>query len=267
MNYHKIPKISRGAYIFQSLFRGAYIWRGLCTEGNLCFKIVWASLLLEGNVPFLLCFTLYLRSNSMSKPTGGYIWRGNLMEGFLHYKVVGGGGGAYIWRGLFSEFYSMCKNAPETELWIKENSNFEENEISSKLSHRKAHIKTRCYLGDLVTCAGDQEIGVISGRLPNNPGELACMLHVIKVSSHPGSQDLSWVRGHGSKVSQQWPTLSTTTVQLVQTLNSVWLSYRVTEELRLSRASTSVIFAHVKTLECSGPIKANCRIRNMQPTL
>ena len=192
------------------------------------------------------------------------ILEGQFNGGFF---ALQGWGGAYIWRGLFSEFYSMCKNAPETELWIKENSNFGENEISSKLSHRKAHIKTRCYLGDLVTCAGDQEIGVISGRLPNNPGELACMLHVIKVSSHPGSQDLSWVRGHGSKVSQQWPTLSKTSVQLVQTLNYVWLSYRVIEELRLSRASTSVIFAHVKTLECSGPIKANCRIRNMQPTL
>ena len=26
--------------------------------------------------------------------------------------------------GLFSEFYGMCKNAPETKLLIKENSNF-----------------------------------------------------------------------------------------------------------------------------------------------
>ena len=31
------------------------------------------------------------------------------------------------------------------------------------------------YPGDLVTCTGDWEIGVISGRLPDNPGELACM--------------------------------------------------------------------------------------------
>ena len=64
--YRKIPKISPGAYIFQRLFL-----RGLFLEGpilgNLRFKIDWASpigswkLELEVNLPFLLCFTLYLR--------------------------------------------------------------------------------------------------------------------------------------------------------------------------------------------------------------
>ena len=48
--YHKIPKISPRAYIFQRpffeglIFGGAYIQRGLCTEGNLRFNIDWASL-------------------------------------------------------------------------------------------------------------------------------------------------------------------------------------------------------------------------------
>ena len=67
--------------------------RGLCTEGNLLFKIDWASFLSEGNLPFLLCFTLYSRANSK-------------------YKLPGGGlifGGAYKWRGLFSEFYGVPK--------------------------------------------------------------------------------------------------------------------------------------------------------------
>ena len=39
---------------------------------------------------------------------GGYIWRGDLTEGFLRYEF--GGlifGGAYTWRGLFSEFYGI----------------------------------------------------------------------------------------------------------------------------------------------------------------
>ena len=43
-------------------------------------------------------------------PWGAYIQRGNLTEGFLHYDF--GGlifGGAYTWRGLFSEFYG-CQN-------------------------------------------------------------------------------------------------------------------------------------------------------------
>ena len=48
--YRKIPKISPGAYIFSKalfeglIFGGAYIRRGLSTEGNLRFKIDWASL-------------------------------------------------------------------------------------------------------------------------------------------------------------------------------------------------------------------------------
>ena len=50
MKYHKIPKISPGAYIFEKpflrglIFGGTYIGKGLCTEGNLHYKIGWASL-------------------------------------------------------------------------------------------------------------------------------------------------------------------------------------------------------------------------------
>ena len=43
----------------------------------------------------------------MYKPPGGaYIRRGDLTEGFLHCDFEGLiFGGAYTWRGLFSEFY------------------------------------------------------------------------------------------------------------------------------------------------------------------
>ena len=44
----------------------------------------------------------------MYNPPGAYIWRGDLTEGFLRYEF--GGlifGGAYTWRGLFSEFYGL----------------------------------------------------------------------------------------------------------------------------------------------------------------
>ena len=83
----------------------AYIRRGLCTEGNLCFKIDWASLI-NGSC---FCFTLYLRAISEYKPPeGAYIWRGDLTEGVLRYEFGGlTFGGAYTWRGLFSEFYGM----------------------------------------------------------------------------------------------------------------------------------------------------------------
>ena len=64
---------------------------------------------MEGNLPFLPCFTVYLRAISKYKPpVAAYIWRGDLTEGFLCYEF---GwlifGGAFTRRGLFSEFYGM----------------------------------------------------------------------------------------------------------------------------------------------------------------
>ena len=47
--YCKIPKISPRA------FGGAYIQRGLSTEGNLHFQINWASLIAGSKFPILLC--------------------------------------------------------------------------------------------------------------------------------------------------------------------------------------------------------------------
>ena len=42
---------------------------------------------------------------------GAYIRRGDLTEGFLRYNFEGFiFGGAYTWRGLFSEFYGISKN-------------------------------------------------------------------------------------------------------------------------------------------------------------
>ena len=90
VKYRKIPKISPGL-----IFGGAYIRRGLCTEGNLRLKIDWASLILGRKFTVFLRFTLYLRAISMYKPPGG----GDLTEGFLRLIGVWG---AYIWRGLFS---------------------------------------------------------------------------------------------------------------------------------------------------------------------
>ena len=73
------------------------------------FKIDRASLIVGSNLPFLLCFTLYLRAISKYKPPGGaYIWRGDLTEGCLRYEFRGLiFGGAYTRRGLFSEFYGI----------------------------------------------------------------------------------------------------------------------------------------------------------------
>ena len=60
-------------------------------------------------VPFLLCFILYLRAISNCKPPGAYILERQFKGGFSCITSVGGliFGGAYTWRGLFSEFYSI----------------------------------------------------------------------------------------------------------------------------------------------------------------
>ena len=66
--YRKIPKISLGAYIFQTpflrrlfleglVFGGAYLRREICVS-----KSIGLALYLEVNLPFLLCFTLDLRA-------------------------------------------------------------------------------------------------------------------------------------------------------------------------------------------------------------
>ena len=106
----------QGLYFSKALFEGlifgrAYIRRGLIIYGG---KFVFQNRLglalwLEGNLPFLLCFTLYLRAISKYiSPQGAYIWRGDLTEGFLRYEFRGLiFGVAYTWRDLFSEFYGI----------------------------------------------------------------------------------------------------------------------------------------------------------------
>ena len=78
--YRKIPKIIPGAYIFQRSFL-----RGLSTEGNLRFKIDCASLIVGSK--FTVLALLY------------FVFEGNYPSTSPR--------GAYIWRGLFSEFYGM----------------------------------------------------------------------------------------------------------------------------------------------------------------
>ena len=54
-------------------FGGAYIWKGLYTVGNLCYKINWAILLVGMEV----------------KKKSYYIHEGDLMESILGYGVEG----------------------------------------------------------------------------------------------------------------------------------------------------------------------------------
>ena len=57
---------------------------------------------------FALFYFVFERKFQVQAPRGAYIRRGDLTEGFLRYDF--GGlifGGAFTWRGLFSEFYGI----------------------------------------------------------------------------------------------------------------------------------------------------------------
>ena len=73
------------------------------------FKIGWASRIVVSKfIVFALLYFVFEGNFPSTSPWGAYIWRGDLMEGLLRYRF---GelifGGAYTWRGLFSEFYGM----------------------------------------------------------------------------------------------------------------------------------------------------------------
>ena len=84
------------------IFGGAYLRREI-----LRFKIDRASLIVGSKFTVFALFYFVFGGNfPNTSPRGAHIWRGDLTEGFLCYRF--GGlifGGAYTWRGLFSEFY------------------------------------------------------------------------------------------------------------------------------------------------------------------
>ena len=83
--------------------------RGLSTEGNLRFKIEWASLIFGSKFTFFVLFYFVFEGNFPSvSPRGGFYLEGQFNGGFFALLVCGACifGGAYTWRGLFSEFYS-----------------------------------------------------------------------------------------------------------------------------------------------------------------
>ena len=86
---------------------GLIFGRDLSAEGNLRFRLDRASLIVGRKFTIFSLFYVVFEGNLPStSPWGSYIWRGDLTEGFLRNRF--GGlifGGAYTWRGLFSEFY------------------------------------------------------------------------------------------------------------------------------------------------------------------
>ena len=71
------------------------------------FKINWASLIVGGKFTVFALFYFVFDGNFPStSPWEAYIRRGDLTEGFFASLAWG----AYIWRGLFSEFYGMSSS-------------------------------------------------------------------------------------------------------------------------------------------------------------
>ena len=99
--------------------------RGLYSDENLHFKTDWASLIVGSKFTVFALFYSVLEGNfpSSTSPRGAFIWTGDLTDSFLRYRF--GGlifGGAYTWRGLFSEFYcSQLYFPPLVALLYKNN--------------------------------------------------------------------------------------------------------------------------------------------------
>ena len=126
--YRKIPKISPGAYTFQRpflrglflegpIFGGAYVRREICVS-----KSIGLACSRKEIYHFTLFYFVFKGKFQVQALRGAYIRRGDLTEGFLRYDF--GGlifGGAYTWRGLFSEFYGIMtgffENLVNSKFW------------------------------------------------------------------------------------------------------------------------------------------------------
>ena len=71
-------------------------------EGNLRLKIDWASLTVGRITVFALFYFVFECNFQVQAPRGLYL-EGRFNGGFFALRVLG----AYIWRGLFSEFYGI----------------------------------------------------------------------------------------------------------------------------------------------------------------
>ena len=104
----------------------------------MCFKIDWASLIVGSKFTVFALFSFVFEGNFPNTSLRGtYIWRGDLRKGFLRYRF--GGlifGGAYIWRGLFSEFYNIC-------LCVVTESSLSTSGIVHK-AKRPSHVSSGC---------------------------------------------------------------------------------------------------------------------------
>ena len=92
----KFRKLAPGLILFKGpfwglIFGGAYVRRGLSTDGNLRFKIDWASLMIGSKFTVFALF--YFVFEDKYKPPGGLYLEGRFNGGFF---CVTGLGGLYL---------------------------------------------------------------------------------------------------------------------------------------------------------------------------
>ena len=112
LRYRKIRKIRPGAYIFQrSFLRGLY-WEGLIYGGNFAFQNRLGQFIVGRRFTVFSWFDFVFKDTVFKYYTSprGFIFGGVIKEnvfcaryGFKRLIF----GGAYTWRGLFSEFYGI----------------------------------------------------------------------------------------------------------------------------------------------------------------
>ena len=93
----KFRNKSRGLYFSKALFEelifgGAYIRRGLSTEGNLLFKIDWASLIVRRKFTVFVLFYFLFEGNFEGQAhthPGGLYLEGPFNGGFFALRVWG----------------------------------------------------------------------------------------------------------------------------------------------------------------------------------
>ena len=93
----------RALFLEGPLFGGAYVWREICIIKSVGLDC-------SGEEIYHFCFVLHCIRGQIpsTSPPGGLYSEGRFNGGFLRHNF--GGlifGGAYTWRGLFSEFYGI----------------------------------------------------------------------------------------------------------------------------------------------------------------
>ena len=106
-------------------------------EGNLRFKIDWASLIVRSKFTVFALFYFVFEGNFPSRsPGGGSYLEGRFNGGFFALPVWG----AYIWRGLFSEFYGLPGNLATWHLGDSPNQAMSDGNLPSpRLVQTEAH--------------------------------------------------------------------------------------------------------------------------------